>query len=163
MRAPVGRFVAVVAVVATVLLLAAWSGAGAPALQAQSTGEGTADGGRSGYLVVWIHNTGSLPVEIDRVAWRSDGLADTEVLIGSTDHAPEDARPFRPFTLDGGEQRAVVLQGTIACPLPGDVVTVGADPMRVTATPAAGPSRTITFSLDAPGQGMERTLPCPPR
>lgn len=163
MRAPVARFAAVVAAVAVVLLVTAWTGAAAPALEAQPVGEGTTDGGRTGSLVVWVHNTGALPVEIDRIAWRSDGLVDAEVLIGSTDHAPEDARPFRPFTLEGGAQRAVVLQGTIACPLPGEVVTVGADPLRVTATPAAGPSRTIAFSQGAHGQGMERTLPCPPR
>jgi hypothetical protein len=163
MRAPVGRFVGVVATIAAVLLLVAWSGAAAPALQAQTVGEGTADGGRTGYLVVWLHNTGSLPVEVDRVTWRSDALADSEVLVGSTDGAPEDARPFAPFAIPGGAQRAVVLAGTITCPLPGDVVTVATDPLTVHATPVAGPGRVRTFSMDAPGQGMERTLPCPAR
>lgn len=162
-RSPVARFVGVVAAVAAVLVLVAWSGAGAPAVHAQSVGEGTQDDGRVGYLVAQIHNTGSLPVDIREITWHSDGLTGSEVLVGPIDEAPTGARPFAPFTLDGDEQVAVVLQGTVTCPLPGDVVTVGTDPLEVEAKPAAGPARTLRFDLDGNGQGMVRTLPCPPR
>lgn len=161
MRAPVARFVAVVAVGAIALVLIAWTGAAAPALHALPVGEGTQGGGRTGYLEVWIDNTGSLPVEVRDITWRSSGLTRSRVLVGPTDQVPSGARPFVPFTLDGGQQVAIVLEGTISCPLPGEVVTVGTEPLVVEAEPAAGPRRELTFDLDE--QGMTRTLPCPPR
>lgn len=163
MRAPIARFVGVVATLGLVLVLAAWTGATAPGLRAQEVGEGTQDDGRTGYLLAQIDNPGTLPVAIGAIRWTSPGLTGEQVLIGPLDGAPDGAAPFEPFTLDGGQQVAVLLRGAISCPLPGDVVTVTADNVVVEAKPVAGPARQLTLELGGSRAGMERTLPCPPR
>ncbi len=163
MRFPVLRFVAVVTVLALGLLGLSWSGLAAPGMAASAIGEGTYDHGRTGYLTAELTNTGSAPVRVTSAAWASEGLADTKLLVGGPGGGQEAMRAFAPFTMRGGEHRTVMLLGRIHCPLPGDVVTVSTDPLRVAAKPIAGPERTRSFRATGRAAGMERTLPCPAR
>lgn len=166
MRAPVARFVAVVAVAATVLVLVAWSGSAAPAIDGQPLGSGTRQNSEIGYVLVEIANTGALPVDVARVTWPTQGLRDPHLFVGPVEGAPLDMQPLGPlgaFSLAGGERRALMVRGTIDCPLPGLEVTVASDPVEIVAKPAAGPSRTIELDVARPGQENEIALPCPPR
>lgn len=151
MNHPIARFVAVVALVAI-----AWSGAGAPAVAAPATSTATLDHGRTGYLTAELANTGHLPVTIRSVTWTSDGLAGGRLLL-SPDTTVHHLGPMRPFRLDAGERRLVMLVGRIHCPFPGPVVTVDTDPLRVEADPVAGPARTVSVTTP----DVETTLPCP--
>lgn len=161
MRHPVLRFVLVVAAVALVLATVAWTGAGAPAVEARTMGEGTMADGRLGYLLATVENRGSLPVEITNASWSSLGLRDTELFVGPEAEAPSNMEPFEPFSLAGGERRAIMIRGAIDCPLPGDQVTVSTDPLQVSAKPVLGPSRRLVMGATGRDQGTDRTLPCP--
>jgi hypothetical protein len=161
MRRPVLRFVLVVAALAVALGALAWTGAAAPAVTAQTMGEGTEADGELGYLLALVENRGSLPVRVTQATWTSEALGDAELFVGPEAHAPDAMVPFEPFSLAGGERRVIMLRGTIECPLPGDRVTVATDPLEITAKPAAGPSRHVQFATTGRGPGMDRTLPCP--
>lgn len=112
---------------------------------AYSTTSGARQGSGSMWQVVVIRNEGVMPVRILSISWPVTGIDDaiTGVLPPGKDapthgSAAGTAPLSEPFTLDGGEQRGLVVSGVERC-----AGSFGADPVRVRARTLVGIERTV--------------------
>lgn len=125
-RRPVASFVAL-ALAATALLGGlAWTRVANPTVSGAAARDTFDSAGRRRFAVAEITNRGSLPVRVTSLVWATSGLRDPTVLVRpaglSTDGSAgrlgdlDRARPFEPFTLQGGEDRLVYVVGDQVCP-----------------------------------------------
>lgn len=160
---PVGRYVAVVATLATVLGALWWSGAVVPRARLPWTGAGATTQGRAYWEVREVANPGPLPVQVEAISWTPNELERPQVRVSElADDDPIAAlrasRPFVPFELGPGERRSIVLSGWVVC-LPG---AADANPSsgRLAVTVAAPLGRPTVLG-DPKVEASGANLPCP--
>jgi len=163
---PVGRYVAVVALVTALLGAVWWSGAVRPRAQIRSNGAGLEVHGRQAVQIRTIENPGPLLVHVRSVTWEPTGLADAQVRItdsGDDERSAADAvrrsSPFEPFDLPAKGRRTLVFTGTIVC-LPGatQATPTAGRAVQISLAAPLGPSRSLETGWLDPGGP---TLPCP--
>lgn len=160
---PVGRYVAVVAALATLLGALWWSGAVVPRAQLPWTGTGATIQGRAYWEVREVANPGPLPVQVHAITWTPSGLDRAQVRVSDV---PEDdpvaalqaSSPFEPFELGPGDRRTIVLSGWVTC-LPGaDAANPTSGTLAVT---VEAPWGRPTVLGDPKAQEVATTQPCP--
>ncbi|HRW36963.1 MAG TPA: hypothetical protein P5254_04655 [Aquihabitans sp.] len=163
---PVGRYVAVVALVSAVLGAVWWSGAVNPRVRVAWNGAGLEVHGRQAVRIRTIENPGPLLVHVRSVTWEPTGLADAQVRItdsGDDERSAADAvrrsSPFEPFDLPAKGRRTLVFTGTIVC-LPGatQATPTAGRAVQISLAAPLGPSRSLETGWLDPGGP---TLPCP--
>lgn len=160
---PVGRYVAVVAVIAASLCALWLSGAVVPRARLPWTGGGATVQGRAYWEVREVENPGPLPVRVRAVAWTPSGLDRPQVRVSDEPHdepisALQTSMPFAPFELAPGERRTIVLSGWVEC-LPGaaEAHPSSGDLAITVEAPLGKPT-----VLDDPRvEGSTSALPCP--